>query len=48
MWGQEQEEREQHMMLMVEAAQRAGRTESEINEIVDNAVEADADLECAA
>ena len=33
---------------LLEAAQQAGRSESEINEIVDNAVEADADLECAA
>jgi hypothetical protein len=48
MWGQKQEEREQHMLLMVEAAQQAGHSESEINEIVDEAVEADADLERAA
>ncbi len=48
MSGQEQEAEQQHMLLMVESAQRAGRSESEISEIVDDAVEADADLERAA
>jgi hypothetical protein len=48
MWGQEQEERHQHMLLVVEAAQRAGRSESEIKEIVEEATVADADLERAA
>ena len=36
------------MLLMVEAAQRAGSSESEIAELVDAAAEADADLERAA
>lgn len=35
------------MLLVVESAQRAGLTESEIAEIVDDAVEADAELEAA-
>jgi len=48
MSGQQQETDDQHMLLMVEAAQRAGRSESEIAEIVDDALEADADLERAA
>jgi len=38
----------QHMLLLVESAQRAGYSESEIVEIVDHAVEADAELEHAA
>jgi hypothetical protein len=48
MSGQQQEAEQQHMLLMVEAAQRAGRSESEIAAIVDDAVGADADLERAA
>ena len=48
MSGQQQEAAEQHMLLMVETAQRAGRSESEIALIVDEALEADADLERAA
>jgi hypothetical protein len=48
MSGQQQETYEQHMLLMVETAQRAGRSESEIAEIVEEAVEADADLARAA
>jgi hypothetical protein len=36
------------MLLMVESAQRAGRSESEINELLDEAVETDAGLERAA
>jgi hypothetical protein len=36
------------MLVMVETAQRAGLSESEIAEIIDDAVEADADLERAA
>jgi len=38
----------QHMLLLVESAQRAGRSEREIVEIVDDAVEADAEIEDAA
>jgi hypothetical protein len=48
MSGQQQETDDQHMLLMVEAAQRAGRSESEIAKIVDDALEADTDLERAA
>ena len=48
MSGQQQETDDQHMLLMVEAAQRAGRSESEIAKIVEDALEADADLERAA
>jgi hypothetical protein len=48
MSGQQQEAEQQHMLLMVETAQRAGRSESEIAEIIDDAVKADADLERAA
>lgn len=48
MSGQQQEAHKQHMLLMVEAALRAGRSESEIAKIVDDAAEADADLERAA
>ena len=43
-----QEAQQQHMMLIVESAQRAGYTESEIGELVDEAVQADAELERAA
>jgi hypothetical protein len=39
---------QQHMLLVVESAQRAGCSESEIVEIVRDAVEADAELERAA
>ena len=38
----------QHMLLLVDSAQRAGYSEREIAEIVDDAVEADAELENAA
>lgn len=38
----------QHMLLLVESAQRAGYSEREIVEIVDDAVEADAEIEDAA
>lgn len=48
MSGQQNEAEQQHMLAMVETAQRAGRSESEIVEIVEDAVEADADLEHAA
>jgi hypothetical protein len=48
MSGQEHEAEQQHMLAMVEIAQRAGRSESEIVEIVQEAVEADAGLEHAA
>jgi len=48
MSGQTQEAELQHLLHMVESAQRAGRSESEIGEIIDDAIEADADLERAA
>ena len=38
----------QHLLLVVESAQRAGFSESEIAEIVEDAVNADAKLERAA
>lgn len=48
MSGQQNEAEQQHLLLMVEAAQRAGHTESEIAELVDFAIVADAELERAA
>jgi hypothetical protein len=48
MASERQEAEQQHLLLMVESAQRAGRTESEISEILDEAAETDADLERAA
>jgi hypothetical protein len=48
MSGREKEAEQQHMLLVVESAQRAGLSESEIVEIVEDANEADADLERAA
>jgi hypothetical protein len=48
MSGQRQEAHEQHMLLLVESAQRAGHSEREISEIVNDAVEMDAEIERAA
>jgi hypothetical protein len=48
MSGQREEAQEQHMLLLIESAQRAGRSEREISEIVDDAVQVDADTERAA
>ncbi len=48
MSGREKEADQQHMLLVVESAQRAGCSESEIAEIVEDAIEADAELERAA
>ena len=48
MSGQQNEAEQQHLLLMVEAAQRAGHTEREIAELVDFAIVADAELERAA
>jgi hypothetical protein len=45
---QAHEAEQQHLLLMVESAQRAGRSESEISEIVDEATGTNADLERAA
>jgi hypothetical protein len=48
MSAREKEAKQQHMLLVVESAQRAGLSESEIAEIVEDANEADAELERAA
>ncbi|MDQ2969224.1 MAG: hypothetical protein M3R37_13025 [Actinomycetota bacterium] len=48
MSGRDWEADQQHMLLVVESAQRAGYSESEIGEIVEDAIEADAELERAA
>lgn len=48
MTGQANEARELHMLLLVESAQRVGRSEQEIAELVDDAVEADDKLDRAA
>lgn len=46
MSGRTHETAQQHLLLMVESAHRAGRTESEILELLDQAAEADgAELE---
>ena len=48
MGEQKQEAERQHMLLMVESAQRAGRSEREISELLDEAAAQDADFERAA
>ncbi|MGZ4289954.1 MAG: hypothetical protein ACXVQZ_04985 [Gaiellaceae bacterium] len=48
MTGREKEAEQQHMLLMVESAMRAGYSEREIGEIVDDAIESDATLDRAA
>lgn len=45
---QRNETDQQHMLHLVESAQRAGRSESEIGAIVEEAFTADAELEPAA
>jgi hypothetical protein len=45
MMTQTEEAQQQHLLLLVESAQRAGLSETEIGEIADAAVEADAKLE---
>jgi hypothetical protein len=45
MMTQTEEAQQQHLLLLVESAQRAGLSEAEIGEIADAAVEADAKLE---
>lgn len=45
MMRQTDEAHQQHLLLLVESAQRAGLSEAEIGEIADEAVEADAKLE---
>ncbi|HEY2541690.1 MAG TPA: hypothetical protein VGH92_01435 [Gaiellaceae bacterium] len=44
----ENESNQQHLLLLIEAAQRAGHSELEIEKIVDEAVEADSELDAAA
>ena len=44
----ENEADQQHLLLVVEAAQRAGYSEAEVTAIVDDAAEADAQLDTAA
>jgi hypothetical protein len=44
----ENDANQQHLLLMVEAAHRAGRSEAEIEKIVADAVDADAELDAAA
>ena len=48
MSGRETEVDQQHMLLVVESAQRAGYSESEIGAIVEDAIDADAEPERAA
>jgi hypothetical protein len=48
MSGQTHEAERQHLLLMVESAQRAGRSEDEIFAIVEDAIEADDELDRAA
>jgi hypothetical protein len=44
----ENESNQQHLLLMIDAAQRAGHSEETIVEIVEDAAEADAELDAAA
>jgi hypothetical protein len=48
MAGQERETDQRHMLLLVESAQRAGLSEREIVQIVEDAIKADAEQERAA
>jgi hypothetical protein len=48
MSGREPEAEQQHMLLVVESAQQAGYSETEIAKIVEEAIEGDAELERAA
>ena len=48
MSSHEHEAEKQHLLLMVESAQRAGLSEAEIEKILDDAREDDAALEHAA
>jgi hypothetical protein len=45
MSGETQEVEQRQLLLIVESAQRAGFTETEIVDLVDAAIEADAELE---
>ena len=46
--GRERETDQHHMLLLVESAQRAGLSEQEIVQIVEDAIKADAERERAA
>jgi hypothetical protein len=46
--GQERKTDQHHMLLLVESAQRAGLSEREIVQIVEEAIKADAEHERAA
>ena len=46
--GPERETDQQHMLLLVESAQRAGLSEREIVQIVEDAIRADAEHDRAA
>ena len=48
MTSHEHEAERRHLLLMVESAQRAGRSEAEIEKILEDAREDDASLERAA
>jgi hypothetical protein len=48
MSGQERKTDEQQMLLLVESAQRAGLSEQEIVEIVEDAIKTDAEYKRAA
>jgi hypothetical protein len=48
MTDQRKEAQAQHLLLMIESAQRAGRSEREIEKLVDDAVREDDDVERAA
>ena len=48
MTGQANEASELHMLLLIESAQRVGSSEAEIRELVDDAIEADDELDRAA
>ena len=48
MSGRENEAERQHLLHLVESAQRDGRSEREIAQIVNDAVDADVEIEDAA
>jgi hypothetical protein len=45
---QRNEAKEQHLLVLIESAQRAGRSEREIEKLVDDAVRENDDVERAA
>ena len=48
MTDQRKEAQAQHLLVLIESAQRAGRSEREIEKLVDDAVREDHDVERAA